>query len=187
MEAVGQLTGGIAHDFNNLLTVLFGDLDMLEARITDRRGLSLVREARETAELGAELTARLLAFGRRQPLAPKLTDVALLLEEMTSLLRRTLGETIEVRMRIGSHVGKVLVDPGQFQNAVLNLAINARDAMERGGRLTIAVDDFEIDRAYARQHASVRPGHYVLISVTDTGTGMRSEEHTSALQSLMRI
>src|SRR3546814_4477471 len=113
-------------------------------------------------------------------------------------------------MRIGSLVGKVLVDPGQFQNAVLNLAINARDAMERGGRLTIAVDDFEIDRAYARQHASVRPGHYVLISVTDTGTGMspevrdrafepfyttkdvgagsgRSEEHTSELQSLMRI
>src|SRR3546814_20817852 len=91
MEAVGQLTGGIAHDFNNLLTVLFGDLDMLEARITDRRGLSLVREARETAELGAELTARLLAFGRRQPLAPKLTDVALLLEEMTSMPRRKIG------------------------------------------------------------------------------------------------
>jgi len=182
MEAVGQLTGGVAHDFNNLLTVILGNLEMLEMRLTDVRQLELVREARETAEHGAQLTERLLAFGRRQPLQPKLTDVGPLLGEMTPLLRRTLGETIQVRGRSDNELWPVLVDPSQLQNAILNLAINARDAMPGGGRPTITAENTELDAAYARMHPEVRAGRYVLIAVTDTGTGMPKEVQERAFE-----
>ncbi len=175
MEAVGQLTGGIAHDFNNLLTVILGNLEMVEMRLTDERQLELVREARETAENGAQLTGRLLAFGRRQPLQPRPTDVAQLLQEMETLLRRALGETIEVRTKSEPRLSKVDVDPSQLQGAILNLAINARDAMPAGGRLTIAASGAVIDADYAHLHSEVRPGRYVVVAVTDTGTGMSKE------------
>ncbi|RDI55095.1 PAS domain-containing sensor histidine kinase [Microvirga subterranea] len=175
MEAVGQLTGGIAHDFNNLLTVILGNLEMVEMRLKDERQLELVREARETAEHGAQLTGRLLAFGRRQPLQPKPTDVAQLLQEMETLLRRALGETIEVRTRSEPRLSKVDVDPSQLQSAILNLAINARDAMPAGGRLTITASGAVIDADYAHLHSEVHPGHYVVVAVTDTGTGMSKE------------
>jgi CheY-like chemotaxis protein len=148
---------------------------MVEMRLRDDRQLELVREARETAEHGAQLTERLLAFGRRQPLQPKLTDVGQLLAEMETLLRRTLGETIEVKTRAETGLPKVDVDPSQLQSALLNLAINARDAMPGGGRLTITAADTVIDADYAHLHAEVRPGRYVVISVTDSGTGMPKE------------
>ncbi|WP_315974873.1 hybrid sensor histidine kinase/response regulator [Microvirga yunnanensis] len=182
MEAVGQLTGGIAHDFNNLLTVILGNLEMLEMRLADERQLELAKEARETAEHGARLTERLLAFGRRQPLQPKLTDVGDLLGEMTPLLRRTLGETVRVRSRSDNDLWKVMIDPSQLQSAILNLAINARDAMLGGGRLTITAENAELDVDYARMHPEVRAGRYVLIAVTDTGTGMPREVQERAFE-----
>ena len=182
MEAVGQLTGGVAHDFNNLLTVILGNLEMLEMRLTDPRQLELVREARETAEHGAQLTERLLAFGRRQPLQPRLIDLGELLREMTPLLRRTLGETITVQGRSDSDLWKVLVDPSQLQNAILNLAINARDAMPSGGKLTITAENSELDPDYARSLAEVRAGRYVLVAITDTGTGMSREVQQRAFE-----
>ena len=182
MEAVGQLTGGIAHDFNNLLTVILGNLEMLEMQLTDERQLELVREACATAEHGAQLTERLLAFGRRQPLQPKLIDVGDLLGDMTPLLRRTLGETIRVRSRSDNDLWPVLVDPSQLQNAILNLAINARDAMPGGGRLTITAENTELEADYARLHPEVRVGRYVVIAVTDTGTGMSEEVQERAFE-----
>ncbi|MBA1158812.1 hybrid sensor histidine kinase/response regulator [Microvirga mediterraneensis] len=182
MEAVGQLTGGIAHDFNNLLTVILGNIEMLEMRLADDRELELVKEVRETAEHGAQLTERLLAFGRRQPLQPKLIDVGDLLGEMTPLLRRTLGETVQVRSRSDSDLWQVLVDPSQLQNAILNLAINARDAMPIGGRLTIMAENVELEPDYARMHPEVRAGRYVLVAVTDTGTGMPREIQERAFE-----
>ncbi|MGJ3263456.1 MAG: ATP-binding protein, partial [Salinarimonas sp.] len=172
MEAVGQLTGGLAHDFNNLLTVILGNLEMLEMRVADARQLELVREARETAELGAQLTERLLAFGRRQQLQPRLIAPRALLEDIAPLLRRTLGETIEVELRTEPGLWRTLVDPGQLQNALLNLALNARDAMPKGGRLTIAAENVEVDPDYVRVNPEVRQGRYVLVAVTDTGVGM---------------
>ena len=182
MEAVGQLTGGVAHDFNNLLTVILGNLEMLEMRLTDERQLELAREARETAEHGAQLTERLLAFGRRQPLQPKLTDIGDLLGDMTPLLRRTLGETVRVRGRSDNDLWPVLVDPSQLQNAILNLAINARDAMPGGGRLTITAENAELEPDYARLYPEVQAGRYVLIAVTDTGTGMSEEVQERAFE-----
>jgi PAS domain S-box-containing protein len=182
MEAVGQLTGGVAHDFNNLLTVILGNLEMLEMRLTDARHLEIVREARETAEHGAQLTERLLAFGRRQPLQPRLIDIGELLGEMMPLLRRTLGETITVQGRSDHDLWKVLVDPSQLQNAILNLAINARDAMPKGGKLTITAENAELDADFARSHPEVRSGRYVLIAITDTGTGMSKEVQQRAFE-----
>ncbi|ACL60978.1 hybrid sensor histidine kinase/response regulator [Methylobacterium nodulans] len=182
MEAVGQLTGGIAHDFNNLLTVILGNLEMLEAQIREPRQLELVKEARETAEHGAQLTERLLAFGRRQPLRPRLTDVGQLFADLTPILRRTLGETIQVKARLDADLWKVRVDASQLQNAILNLAINARDAMPNGGRLTLAAENTHIDAEYARQHPEVRIGRYVQIAVTDTGSGMTREVQERAFE-----
>ncbi|QFU16326.1 PAS domain-containing sensor histidine kinase [Microvirga thermotolerans] len=175
MEAVGQLTGGIAHDFNNLLTVILGDLEMVEMRLKDGPLLELVKEARETAEHGAQLTERLLAFGRRQPLRPTLTDVGKLLGDMETLLRRTLGEAVEVRTQGGAGLPKVEVDPSQLQSSILNLAINARDAMPGGGKLTISVANAVIDSDDASLRAQIRPGRYVVISVKDSGSGMSRE------------
>jgi CheY-like chemotaxis protein len=182
MEAVGQLTGGIAHDFNNLLTVILGNLEMLEMRLTEPHHLDLIKDARETAEHGARLTERLLAFGRRQSLQPRLIDIGQLLSEMTPLLRRTLGETIRVKGRSDSDLWAVQVDPSQLQNALLNLAINARDAMPGGGRLIITAENTELDPEYARLHPEVRAGRYVLIAVTDTGIGMSTEVQQRAFE-----
>lgn len=173
MEAIGQLTGGIAHDFNNLLTVILGNLEMLERRLGDEpRQRALLKEAQETAELGAQLTARLLAFGRRQPLNPQTVDLQRLIPDLSDLLRRTLGEGIEVRTRLADDLHAIIVDPAQLQNALLNLAINARDAMSHGGTLVVEAENIEIDADYARAHPEVRPGRYVAVAVTDSGAGM---------------
>ena len=182
MEAVGQLTGGIAHDFNNLLTVVSGNLEMIERRLTDDRARALLREAQGAAEDGAKLTAQLLAFGRKQPLNAKLADVGQLVSRFSDLLRRALGETIELRTIVSGAPGAALVDASQLQNALLNLALNARDAMPRGGRLTVEVSAAKLDADYASMYPEVRTGSYVLISVTDTGQGMPAEVRQRAFE-----
>jgi PAS domain S-box-containing protein len=176
MEAIGQLTGGIAHDFNNLLTGIAGSLELIDKRVAAGRteGLSRFTAAAQTsAQRAAALTQRLLAFARRQPLDPKRVDGNRLLAEMEDLLRRTLGPAIALEMVLNGGLWPTLCDPNQLESAILNLAINARDAMPRGGRLTIETSNANLDDAYARAVAGeVKAGPYVLISVTDTGVGM---------------
>ncbi|WP_089175599.1 PAS domain-containing sensor histidine kinase [Bosea sp. AS-1] len=175
MEAIGQLTGGIAHDFNNLLTVISGNLEMIERRLEDGRLRELLREAQGAADDGAKLTGQLLAFGRRQALNAKLTDIGELVSTFSELLRRTLGETIELQTVVTGHSLTALVDTTQLQNALLNLALNARDAMPRGGRLKVEIARIRLDPDYVQMYPQVRLGDYVLISVSDTGVGMTEE------------
>jgi signal transduction histidine kinase/ActR/RegA family two-component response regulator len=173
MEAVGNLTGGLAHDFNNLLAVIIGDLDMLAERLQgDAGSRELALEALDSALRGAELTRRLLAFARRQPLQPQRIDVSRLVDGIAHLLRRTLGEDIQIFLDLSHDVWPVVADPAQLEASLTNLATNARDAMPRGGRLMIAVGNRTLDQDYAGQHPDATPGDYVLIEVTDTGTGI---------------
>jgi len=174
MEAVGQLTGGVAHDFNNLLTVIMGNLEMLGDRVVSAAERELVGEAQEAAELGAQLAGRLLAFGRRQALSPKPIQLSALVKDMVVLLYRSLGETVRIETRLAQDLPLTLADPGQVENALLNLAINARDAMPQGGLLTIETATVELgveDAVYTEIH----PGRYVMLAVIDTGIGMPPE------------
>ncbi|WP_216849908.1 PAS domain-containing sensor histidine kinase [Acidisoma sp. L85] len=182
MEAVGQLTGGIAHDFNNLLTVISGNLEMIESRVDSKELGLLVREAQDAASDGAKLTEQLLAFGRRQSLHPQLINVGQLILSFSDLLRRTLGEAIELCTIVSGSTHQVLVDPSQLQNALLNLTLNARSAMPRGGKLTVELSATRLDTAYAQMHPEARTGNYVSISVTDTGTGMSDEVRKHAFE-----
>ena len=175
MEAIGQLTGGLAHDFNNLLTVITGNLEMLESRLEEADELSLLTEAQEAAELGAQLAGRLLAFGRRQPLNPKPINLSALAGGLADLLNRSLGELVRLETRLVPDLSTVMADPGQVENALLNLAINARDAMPEGGRLLIETAEVEIEEDSLAVHADVEPGRYATLSVTDTGIGMTPE------------
>ncbi|MCP3730350.1 response regulator [Sphingomonas sp. MG17] len=180
MEAVGQLTGGIAHDFNNLLTVVTGNIDMarraLEAAgVQDARTLRSLDNALKGAERAAALTQRLLAFSRRQPLAPKPVDADKLVNGMADLLQRALGEDIRLEIIAAPGLWRLEADPNQLESAILNLAVNARDAMSDGGRLTIETANVRLDEGYAASQAEVPPGHYVMIAVTDTGAGMSRE------------
>ena len=176
MEAVGQLTGGIAHDFNNLLAGITGSLELLQRRVAAGRTVGLERytsTAITSAQRAAALTQRLLAFARRQPLDPKRVDGNRLVAEMEDLLRRTLGPSIDLEMVMSGSLWLTLCDPNQLESAILNLAINGRDAMPQGGRLTIETANAHLDEAYARaQGGEVHTGEYVSISVTDTGIGM---------------
>jgi PAS domain S-box-containing protein len=182
MEAIGQLTGGLAHDFNNLLTVITGNLEMLEPTLKASNQRELLKEAQDAAQDGAKLTGHLLAFGRRQPLNPKPTDVALLISNFSELLRRTLGESVELDIRVTGSGQLCVVDAPQLQNALLNLAINARDAMPRGGKLTIEISKARLDADYAQMYPEIRTGRYVLIAVTDTGAGMTEEVRRRAFE-----
>ncbi len=182
MEAVGQLTGGIAHDFNNLLTVVSGNLEMIESKLTDARLRLLLREAQDAADDGAKLTEQLLAFGRRQPLNPKLTDIGQLSTGFSDLLRRAIGESVELRTVVTGASNLALVDVSQLQNALLNLAINSRDAMPQGGRLSLEISRIKLDVDYAQMYPQVRTGDYVLIAVTDSGTGMSEEVKRHAFE-----
>ena len=176
MEAVGQLTGGIAHDFNNLLTVILGNLQLLERNVeSDEKLYKRVRTASDAVLRGAELTKRLLAFSRRQALDSRSVALNDLVRGMDNLLRRTLGEAIEIKTIIDKDLWPAHVDPGQLENTLLNLAINARDAMPEGGKLTIETANVTLDEAYAAQHSYVSPGDYVMLAVTDTGVGMPEE------------
>ncbi|MEQ1408351.1 ATP-binding protein, partial [Neorhizobium sp. Rsf11] len=154
----------------------------IENRLSDEKLLALLHEAQDAAGDGAKLTGQLLAFGRRQPLNPELVDVGGLVSGFANLLRRTLGETIELRTIVNGTSNEALVDASQLQNALLNLALNARDAMPRGGKLTIDISRVKLDVDYAQMYPHVRTGDYVLISVTDTGTGMTPEVKEKAFE-----
>jgi PAS domain S-box-containing protein len=182
IEAIGQLTGGLAHDFNNLLTVITGNLEMLEMSLKDSNQRELLKDAQDAAQDGAKLIGQLLAFGRRQPLNPKPTDLAPLISNFSELLRRTLGESIELHIRVTGSGNLCVVDAPQLQNALLNLAINARDAMPRGGKLTIDISRTRLDVDYAQMYPDIRTGRYVLVAVTDTGSGMSEEVRQRAFE-----
>jgi PAS domain S-box-containing protein len=174
IESLGQLTGGIAHDFNNLLTSILLNADVL-ASVLDEKLRPLAEAVRLAAERGADLTRRLLAFGRRQMLEPRPTNVTELLAGMEPLMRRTLGEHIEVAFLHEDDPWSATVDPGQLENAVLNLAVNARDAMPNGGKLTIENANVELTADETAENSEMKPGHYVMVAVSDTGTGMPPE------------
>ncbi|MBC2769223.1 hybrid sensor histidine kinase/response regulator [Pusillimonas minor] len=183
MEAIGQLTGGIAHDFNNLLTVILGNAELLKESLDDQPSLRLFAEmSASAAERGAELTNRLLAFARRQALEPKVIDTNKLVSGIEGLLRRALNEDIDIELVRGGGVWPAEVDPSQLESAILNMAINARDAMPGGGKLTIETANARLDDAYAESHPDVKPGQYVMISVSDTGTGMPAEVIAKAFE-----
>ncbi|MFS0735417.1 CHASE3 domain-containing protein [Sphingomonas sp. 1P06PA] len=176
MESIGQLTGGIAHDFNNMLAIIIGSLDMAMRRRNDAEKVDrCLANARDGAERAAALTARLLAFSRQSPLAPVALDPNRLVAGMSELLRRTLGEAISVETVLAGGLWRTFADPGMLENALLNLAVNARDAMPEGGRLTIETANAHLDDDYARAHQDVIPGQYALISVTDSGQGMSAD------------
>jgi PAS domain S-box-containing protein len=179
LEAVGQLTGGVAHDFNNLLTVILGNAELLETELGgDKRLQALAQMTRAAADRGAALTHRLLAFARRQPLEPRNLDVNRLVADMDSLLRRTLGADIDMELVRGGGLWHARVDPVQLEAALLNLCLNARDAMPNGGRLTIETANVRLGHDYARSHTDAEPGRYVMVAVSDTGTGI-APEHLS--------
>jgi signal transduction histidine kinase/CheY-like chemotaxis protein len=177
MESIGQLTGGIAHDFNNMLAIVIGSLDIAKRRLdTDRaRALVCIDNALDGARRAALLTARLLAFSRQLPLDPRALDVNKLVSGMSEMLRHTIGEHLRVETVLAGGLWATLIDPGQLENAILNLVINARDAMPDGGRLTVETSNAHLDDAYASANAEVAPGQYVMISVTDSGSGMPPE------------
>jgi signal transduction histidine kinase len=172
MEAVGQLTGGVAHDLNNILTVITGTIEILAEAVADRPQLAAIAKMiDEAAARGADLTQRLLAFARKQPLRPREVDVNKLVMEAGNLLRSTLGERIDLHMTLAD-VSPSLIDPSQLTNAILNLALNARDAMADGGKLTIETSNAVLDETYAETHSDVTAGEYVMIAVTDSGHGI---------------
>src|SRR5436190_4329460 len=177
MEAVGQLTGGIAHDFNNMLSIVIGSLELARRRLhgEPQRAEVCIDNAMEGAQRAAGLTARLLAFSRQQPLAPNPVDPNKLVGGMSELLRRTIGEQVRVETVLAGGIWRTNIDAQQLENAILNLCVNARDAMPDGGALTIETENAHLDNAYAAAHADVLAGQYVLVSVTDTGVGMPPE------------
>ena len=176
MEAIGKLTGGVAHDFNNLLQVISGNLQLLAADVADMpRAQRRVEQALAGVTRGAKLASYLLAFGRRQALDPRVVRIGRFIAGMEDMLRRSLGEEIEVETVISGGLWNTLVDTAQVENAVLNLCINARDAMDGVGKLTIEVGNAMLDDHYARNHPELSPGQYVMIAVSDTGTGMSPE------------
>ena len=176
MDAIGNLTGGVAHDFNNLLQVVSGNLQLLSRDISgNERAERRVATALAAVSRGAKLASQLLAFGRRQPLDPKVLNVGRFVYGMEEMLRRTLGEGIEIEVLVSGGLWNAFSDPTQIENALLNLCINARDAMDGAGKLTIEVGNAFLDEAYARGQAEVVPGQYVMLAVSDTGRGMTPE------------
>ncbi|HQS16737.1 response regulator [Reyranella sp.] len=176
MEATGQLTGGMAHDFNNILQVIRANLDLLKGEAGDNASmLSRVQSATAAADRGARLTQQLLAFARRQPLTPQPTNVARLVGDLAELMRHSLGERIGIEIKMADDPWNARIDAGQLENAILNLAINARDAMPDGGTVRVEISNAMLDRRYAALHPDVTPGPYVLVDVSDTGTGMPPE------------
>ena len=181
MEAIGHLTGGVAHDFNNLLTVIMGNLEHLDRILPPAQpSQRIIAAALRGASRAAILTHRLLAFSRRQPLRPQLLSVNKLVANMSDLMHRTLGEAIFIETVLAGGLWSTLADSNQLENALINLAINARDAMPDGGKLTIETANTHLDDAYARMHDEVQPGQYVGIFVTDTGIGMSTETAAQA-------
>ncbi len=176
MEAIGRLAGGIAHDFNNLMTSVIGYSDLTLMRIgTDdplRRGIEQIRKAGQSA---AALTNQLLVFSRKQVLQPKVLDLNCVIADIEKMLRRVIGEDIIVVSELSPGLRRVMGDPGQIEQVIMNLAVNARDAMPLGGKLTIETQNRYLDEAYAQQHVDVQPGDYVMLAVSDSGIGMNEE------------
>lgn len=173
MEAIGQLTGGIAHDFNNLLTVIIGNNELLGRKLgDDARMHRFLDNSTGAAERAAQLTGQLLSFARKQPLQPKVIDPNSLVLDMMNMLQRTLGETILVEAALEPNIGRILADPAQMQNAILNLVINSRDAMPCGGRLIVETSNVELDSSAVTLREDAMPGQYVRLSVRDTGSGI---------------
>ena len=175
LEAIGQLTGGVAHDFNNLLTVIMGNNELLAARLTDPKSLEFLKSADEAADMAARLTSRLLTFARRNRLEPILLDLNEHVLNMSELLKRTLGEPISLKTVLAAALWTTRADPSEVENAVLNLAINARDAMPEGGRLVIQTENATIEPVAVRGESGEKAGDFVRLSVTDTGVGMTPE------------
>ncbi|MDH3579862.1 MAG: ATP-binding protein, partial [Hyphomicrobiales bacterium] len=175
-------TGCGAHDFNNLLTVIVGNLELLEMRLDDKNLQELLTEAQEAADMGARLTERLLAFARRSQLEPDIVDLNALVVGLTDMLHRTLGETISLSTALSTDLWTTKVDPGQVESAVLNLAVNARDAMSGGGKIILETRNMEIDELYVAAEAGLVPGDYVQLSVSDTGGGMPYEIRERAFE-----
>jgi PAS domain S-box-containing protein len=183
MEAIGQLTGGIAHDFNNLLTVINGNIEYLQMRLANNQELHRAAAAAlRGSSRAALLTQRLLAFSRQQPLAPRVVALNELIAGLSDLLRRTLGETVAIETVGAAGLWYISADANQIENAIINLAVNARDAMPDGGKLTIETANCHLDESYAAAHGDVRPGQYAGIFVTDTGTGMAEETVAKAFE-----
>ncbi|MES3022127.1 MAG: PAS domain S-box protein [Pseudomonadota bacterium] len=183
METIGKLTGGVAHDFNNLLQVISGNLQLLASDVAGNdKAMRRVRNAMSGVERGAKLASYLLAFGRRQALDPKVVKVSQYIVGMEDMLRRSLGEEIEIETICSGGLWNTLIDTAQIENAVLNLAINARDAMDGAGKLTIEVSNAKLDDMYAAQHPEVSAGQYVMLAVSDTGTGMTPDVVSQAFE-----
>ena len=176
MEAIGQLTGGLAHDFNNLLTVIIGNLELLDGKLgTDEKSTKRVAEAIDAARKGSDLTHQLLAFARKQELEPRNVGVNGLVQGMAPLVSRTIGENIELKVDVMAGDPHTLIDPSQLESAILNLSINARDAMGNSGKLTIETQSAHLDQYYADKNPDVVPGDYVMVAVSDNGCGMSAE------------
>ena len=183
MESIGKLTGGVAHDFNNLLQVISGNLQLLQRDlIGNERAERRISNAMAGVMRGAKLASQLLAFGRRQPLEPKVVNIGRLVVGMEELLRRSIGEAIEIETVVSGGLWNAFADPTQIENAVLNLAINSRDAMDGAGKLTIEVRNADLDRSYAAANPEIQPGQYVMLAVSDTGAGMSAEVLQSAFE-----
>ena len=184
MQALGELTGGVAHDFNNLLTVIAGNLDLLQAKTAHQPELNrYIAAASRGADRGTTLTRQLLAFGRRQALDPRATDLNTVANEIArDMLRRSLGERVDVKIVESAGLWPAFVDRSQLENAILNLALNARDAMSGGGKLTIEMANVTLDERYAEANEEVTPGQYVMIAVSDTGIGMPPEVAARAFE-----
>ena len=184
LEAIGQLTGGVSHDFNNLLTAILGGLELLERELgpLTTRGHRLMGVVRQAADRGAMLTTRLLAFSRKQTLTPQPTDLNKLVAGMSELLRHTLGEQIVIETVLAGGMWQVLIDQNQMESSILNLAVNARDAMPEGGKLTIETGNTYLDTDYAATHSEVHAGQYVLVAVSDNGIGMSPQVISRAFE-----
>jgi len=173
MEAVGRLAGGVAHDFNNMLTVIMGYGDLLSSAISSESNLSkVVTEINNAAARAAALTRQLLAFSRQQVMVPKVLNLNVVIGDINRMLQRLIGDQVEISINLSKSLNFVKADLGQIEQVIVNLAVNARDAMPTGGRLTIETANVELDESYARDHAEVTPGHYVMLAVSDTGTGI---------------
>jgi PAS domain S-box-containing protein len=182
MEAVGQLTGGIAHDFNNLLLVITGNLELLEPRLGDDDSRALLKEAQDAVALGAKLTDQLLTFARRRHTEAQVIELNRLVVSIIDMLRRTLGEHIALSTSLAPDIWPTCADPGQFQSAIVNLAVNARDAMPQGGKLVVETRNIMLEADHTDVQPELQPGHYVQLSISDTGAGMEPEVRDRAFE-----
>ncbi len=182
LDAIGHMTGGISHDFNNLLTVIIGNLELAGLGVLDEKTTQYLQNATEAAEMGAELTSRLMIFARKGSLNPILADMGDMCRQTIGLLRRTLGETYTIATDFPGNLSHVLIDPVQLGSALVNLAVNARDAMPDGGKLLFQIDEIDIDDAYMAQETDVEPGRYVRLMVSDDGEGMSAESQRRAFE-----